>query len=106
RLDGSERPSRLRLGGLLLGFAGVVALVGIDLSHRPGELVGVLAVLGAAVGYALGPMILKRRGLLALDPRATMGASLAVAAVLLAPAAVVTAPSRSPGAGALAAIAV
>jgi drug/metabolite transporter (DMT)-like permease len=106
RLDGAERPGPVRLAGLLVGFGGVVALVGVDLSHRPGELLGVLAVLGAALGYALGPMILKRRGLLALDPRATMGASLAVAAVLLAPAAALTAPARAPSAGALAAIAV
>jgi drug/metabolite transporter (DMT)-like permease len=105
RYDHGERPTAARLSGLLIGFAGVVTLVGFDVSQRPGELPGVLAILGAAAGYAVGPLILKRH-LIALDPRATMGASLAVAAVVLAPLAAITAPARLPSAGALASIAV
>jgi drug/metabolite transporter (DMT)-like permease len=105
RFDHGERPSRKQLVGLLIGFAGVVTLVGVDVSQRPGELPGVLAILGAAAGYATGPLILKRH-LVSLDPRATMGASLAVAAVVLAPLAALTAPARLPSAGALGSIAV
>jgi drug/metabolite transporter (DMT)-like permease len=106
RFREAERPTRMRLAGLLAGFAGVVALVGIDLSQRPGELLGVLALLGAAVGYAFGPLILERGRLLALDARATMGASLALASLLLAPFAAVSAPAQAPSAGAFAAIVV
>ena len=62
----------MRLVGLLIGFAGVIALVGIDVAGRTEELLGALAVLGAALGYAIGPMTL-RRHLADLDPRATMG---------------------------------
>ena len=105
RFDVSERPTAARLLGLIIGFAGVVALVGLDLSHRSGELVGVLAVLTAAAGYAIGPFILKRH-LLDLDPRAAVGASLAVASVLLLPVAITTMPAHVPGAGPLAAVAV
>jgi drug/metabolite transporter (DMT)-like permease len=105
RFDGAERPTRMRMAGLLVGFAGVVTLVGVDVSNRPGELLGVLAVLGAAAGYAVGPLVLERH-LVALDPRATMGASLAVAAVVLAPLAAVTSSARVPSAGALASIVV
>lgn len=105
RLDPGERPTPLRLTGLLLGFAGVVALVGLDVSHGKGELLGALAILLAAGGYALGPFILKRH-LVSLDPRATFGASLAFASLLLAPAAALSLPDRLPGAGALASIAV
>jgi drug/metabolite transporter (DMT)-like permease len=46
---------RGRLAGLLVGFAGVAALVGADV--RGGDWWSVGAVLVAALGYALGPMI-------------------------------------------------
>ena len=72
--------------GMLIGLAGVIALVGIDLSSEPGAVLGAGAVMLAALGYAAGPMIIKRH-LLSFDPRATMAASLTVAAVLLTPAA-------------------
>src|SRR4051812_26562792 len=40
RFDASERVSGRRLVGLLIGLAGVVALVGIDIAGRTGELLG------------------------------------------------------------------
>src|SRR3954469_17721405 len=84
RFDESERVSGRRLTGLLVGLAGVVALVGIDIAGRTDELLGAGAILIAAAGYAAGPMVLNRT-LADADPRATMGASLAIAAVLLTP---------------------
>jgi drug/metabolite transporter (DMT)-like permease len=100
RFDPSERPTARRALGLLVGFAGVVALVGIDVAGSTRELLGTGAVLVAAVGYATGPMILKH-WLAGLDARATMGASLAVATVLLTPLAAITWPAKVPSAGAL-----
>ncbi len=100
RLDPSERPTPLRAFGLLLGFAGVIALVGIDVAGRPGELLGTGAILLAAVGYAIGAMIIKH-GLAGLDPRAGIGAGLAIASVLLAPEAALDLPRHAPSAGAL-----
>jgi drug/metabolite transporter (DMT)-like permease len=105
RYDHSERPTASRAVGLAIGFAGVIALVGIDVAGRGSELVGSAAVLVAAVGYAIGPMIIKHR-LARLDARATMGASLAVAAAILTPLAALTWPARVPTGGALASIAV
>jgi drug/metabolite transporter (DMT)-like permease len=87
RFDPAERATGSRLVGLLVGLAGVVALVGID------------------VGYAAGPMIYKRK-LADVDPRAAMGASLIVAAAVLAPLAAVDPPSSTPSASALAALVV
>jgi drug/metabolite transporter (DMT)-like permease len=95
RFDESERVTGMRLAGLLIGFAGVIALVGIDVAGRTEELLGALAVLGAALGYAIGPMTL-RRHLGDIDPRATMGVSLAMAAVLLTPLTLATLPSEAP----------
>jgi drug/metabolite transporter (DMT)-like permease len=62
------------------------------------------AILVAAVGYAIGPMLIKHR-LAGLDPRAMMGGSLLLAAMILAPFAVVDTPRRTPSAGSLAAVA-
>ena len=103
RFDHSERPTPVRAVGLLIGFAGVVALVGIDVAGSARELVGIAGVLLAALGYAIGPMLVKHR-LAALDPRATMGASLGIVAVLLAPAAALDLPARLPTAGAFASV--
>jgi drug/metabolite transporter (DMT)-like permease len=100
RFDHTERPTRTRMLGMLLGLAGVAALVGIDLGGETSELLGALAVMGAAVGYAIGPMIIKRH-LLEYDARATMAASLTVAAVLLTPAGLLTVPESVPPADAI-----
>ena len=61
RFDHSERPTATRLVGMLIGLAGVTALVGIDVAGSTAELVGALAILLAALGYACGPMIVKRQ---------------------------------------------
>jgi drug/metabolite transporter (DMT)-like permease len=105
RLEPSERVTGRRLLGLLVGFAGVAALVGLDVSGDSGELLGIGAVLVAAVGYATGPLILKRH-LVGLDPVAMMGACLVIAAVLLTPLAVIDLPASAPTAGAFASVVV
>ena len=100
RFDQSERPTPVRAVGLLIGFGGVVALVGIDVAGSSRELLGAGAILLAAVGYAIGPMLIKLR-LGGLDPRATMGGSLAIASVLLVPVVALNPPHTTPSAGAI-----
>jgi drug/metabolite transporter (DMT)-like permease len=104
RFDPSERPTRLRALGLALGFAGVIALVGIDVAGSSAAGLGALAVLVGAVGYAIGPMLVKL-GMDGIDSRAAMGASLVIAAVILTPFAAVDLPRRTPTLGAVAAVA-
>jgi drug/metabolite transporter (DMT)-like permease len=94
-----------RLVGLLIGLAGVVALVGIDVAGKPDELLGAGAVLLAAVGYAIGPMLLKRY-LADLDPRAAMAAALLAASVALTPFALAAPPATMPSAEAVASLVV
>ena len=100
RFDHAERATGTRLVGLVIGLVGVVALVGIEVAGSPDELLGAGMIMLAAVGYAAGPMILKRH-MADLDPRATMGATLAIAAVLLTPAAAIAPPSETPSTEAL-----
>src|SRR5512132_2347838 len=105
RFDHAERATGSRLVGLIVGLVGVVALVGIDVAGRGDELLGAGAILVAAVGYAIGPMLLKRK-LGKLDPRAAMGASLVIAAIALTPLAAVDPPTTVPSAQALVALVV
>ncbi len=92
RFDHAERATGTRLFGLLIGFAGVVALVGLDVAGNGDELLGAGAILLAAVGYAVGPMLLKRH-LGDVDPRALMAGALTVAAIVLTPGALLAPPA-------------
>ena len=105
RFDPGERATGSRLAGLVIGLAGVVALVGIDVAGKSDELVGAAAILFAAFCYAAGPMIFQRK-LAGLDPRAAMGASLALAALFLTPAAAIAPPAATPSGDALLALVV
>src|SRR6202011_3990848 len=89
--------------GLLIGFGGVVTFVGVDVAGRPGELLGTAAILAAGAGYAIGPMVLKLR-LSSLDARAIMTGSLGLAALTLAPLALIDPPHAVPSAGSIASI--
>lgn len=100
RFEPAERVDGRRLTGLLVGLAGVAALVGVHLDSGGGQLLGIGAVLIAATGYAIGPMVL-RRHFADLDEIASMGASMALAALMLAPFAAVSLPAASPSGGAL-----
>jgi drug/metabolite transporter (DMT)-like permease len=95
RFDHEERATGSRLAGLVIGLAGVVVLMGIDVAGEADELLGALAILVAAFGYAVGPMTLKAK-LRELDPRATMGASLLIAAIVLTPFAALAPPKEMP----------
>lgn len=89
--SGQEQFDRRRILGLLVGFAGVAALVGLDI--RLSDLPAVGALMLTAVGYAVGPIIISRR-LSGLPPLGVVTVSLAAAAVLYAPFAVWLWPQR------------
>ncbi len=57
-LTGTDRLGSRRVLGLLIGIAGVAALVGLDLGH--GDLWALLQMAGVVIGYAVGPFILSR----------------------------------------------
>ena len=105
RFDHSERPTLTRFVGMLIGLAGVVALVGIDIGGKGDELLGALAILVVAFLYAIGPMIVKRR-LSDVDPLGPVAASLGIAALLVTPLALVSLPDSTPSADTFASIAV
>lgn len=81
-LTGRERLDARRALGLTVGLGGVVALVGLDIDLSDGWAVG--AALLAALGYAIGPIIINRR-LSGVPPLGVIAASLALAALLYVP---------------------
>jgi drug/metabolite transporter (DMT)-like permease len=95
RFDHGERPTRARFVGMMVGLAGVVALVGIDIGGRGSELVGAAAVLAATFGYACGPLIAKRH-LSADDPLGPVAGALGIASLFLLPLAVAGWPTEMP----------
>ncbi|MEA2365381.1 MAG: hypothetical protein QOI32_893 [Thermoleophilaceae bacterium] len=105
RFDHSERPTPTRLVGMLIGLAGVVALVGIDIGGHGDQLLGALAILFSAFLYAIGPMIVKSR-FSDLDPLGPVAASLAIATLLVTPFALAGVPDSVPSTDTLASVAV
>ena len=75
---GHDRLDTRRLAGLLIGLGGVAALVGLDIHFN--DLLAVLAMVGTAVGYAIGPIIINRK-LADLPPMGVVTGSLLLATV-------------------------
>ena len=104
-VDHEERSQGLRLAGVVVGIAGVVALFGLDLSGSHAAVLGGLAVVVASLGYAIGSFIVKHRFATA-RPLGLVACVMTASALLLLPPAAATLPSEAPGAGPLAAVAV
>jgi drug/metabolite transporter (DMT)-like permease len=79
-----------RLTGLFIGFAGVAALVGIDVAGT--DPLAVAEMLVVALCYATGPLIISRR-LAGLPTLGVITASLALTAVGYAPAGLLSMPA-------------
>jgi drug/metabolite transporter (DMT)-like permease len=103
-VDHEERSQGLRLAGVLIGFAGVGLLLGVDLGGGGSELLGGLAVVAAALGYAIGGLLVKHR-LTGMAPVGMSGLVMTASALLLLPVAVATPPDSFPSLGPIAAVA-
>jgi drug/metabolite transporter (DMT)-like permease len=85
-LTKEEKLSDLKLAGTIAGLAGVAALVGPDLVIEGGANVWAeLAVLGAALSYALAAIFARRMPALALRPIDVAAGQSTAAALMLAP---------------------
>ncbi len=83
RLAGvAERLDARRLAGLAIGFAGVAALVGIDVGDS--DPLAMAEVIVVALCYATGPLIISRR-LRGLPNLAVVAASLVITAAIYTP---------------------
>jgi drug/metabolite transporter (DMT)-like permease len=94
--EGQERASGLSLAGVAIGIGGVALLLGLDSGGGGAALAGGLMIVAASFGYGIGGWVVKRR-VRDVQPVAMVGATAAVAAVLTAPAALLSLPSQFPG---------
>lgn len=93
RFDPTQRASGSRLLGIVVGFAGVTLLVGVQ---RGGEVLAALAIVVTALCYAAGALYGGRR-LAHLPPIGLAFGAMVAATVLIAPAGLVQAPGDTPG---------
>ena len=101
---GADRFGRTGMLGLLIGLAGVAAIVGggeLEASNAT----AVLAIGVVVVGYAVGPAILSRR-LAGVPGVGVMAVSLALCCLLYAPIAVIERPTALPSTDVLVAVAI
>jgi drug/metabolite transporter (DMT)-like permease len=98
-----ERVSRRRIVGLVTGFFGVVALLGLDTLAGPQGWLGAGCILLAGVGYAIGPLIIQRH-LAGVDSLGIVSVSVAIGATVLTIPAVFTAPATYPSALAISSV--
>ena len=89
--------------GLIVGLLGVVLLLGIDTVHGALQWAGVACILLSTLGYAVGSMTVQKY-LTGTDQLGALSASLAIAAIVLLPPAVATAPAHLPSLLALVAV--
>ncbi len=90
---GHDRLDRRRILGLVIGIAGVAALVGLDIDVS--DLGALLAIAVSVIGYAVGPIIIDRK-LTGLPPIGVVTASLLLAAVIYLPFAIWRRPEHYP----------
>jgi drug/metabolite transporter (DMT)-like permease len=102
-VDHEERSQGMRLVGVLIGFAGVGLLLGVDIGGSGSELLGGIAVVAAALGYAVGGMLVKHR-LTGMAPVGMSGLVMTASALLLLPVAIATPPDSFPSLGPIAAV--
>jgi drug/metabolite transporter (DMT)-like permease len=98
-----ERFDARRLFGLLVGFVGVAALVGFNVSARDLGAVGEVGLV--TLGYAIGPMIIARR-LSDVPALGVVAVSLALPAIAYAPLGLTHLPTAVPSLAVLGSVAI
>ncbi len=101
RLDPTQRATGARLAGIGVGFVGVALLVGMQ---SGGQVVGALAVLGAALCYAVSALFAGTRGRSVPTLHLAAG-QLACGMLLIAPIGLLQLPAAAPGVDTLLAVA-
>ncbi len=100
RLDPSQRVTGIRLVGIGVGFVGVALLVGVQ---SGGQVVGALAVLGAALCYSVSVLVAGRRAT-GIPPLHFAAGQVGFGTLLVAPFGLLQLPDEAPEAKAVLAV--
>ena len=104
-LDHTEKPTRRGAVGMAIGLAGVALLVGLETVDTLWEFLGAMAIVGAAISYALSGFVVKG-SYGALPSIVSSSISIGIASVLVLPVALAGLPDHAPGARAVISIVV
>ncbi|BBH71062.1 membrane protein [Actinoplanes sp. OR16] len=96
-LSRTEPLTPIRVTGLVLGFAGVIVLVGLDVSGDRYGLLGAGMVLAAAISYAVATMLVQRKAA-GIPPETLTVGTTVITTVVLLPFALMNLPSGPVGA--------
>ncbi len=96
RFDPSERVTGIRSLGLLIGIVGVAVLLGFDAGGDEQKLLGAAMVLLAALGYAIGALLIKRPTFAALPRLGVVSFMCLASTVVLLPFAALHLPGKIP----------
>jgi drug/metabolite transporter (DMT)-like permease len=99
----SERLDGTGVVGISIGIVGIVLLFGVDLGTGTEAVLGGLGILLAALGYAIGGLVAKRK-LQDVPPIGVAASIMGLSALTLLPALPWTLPSEAPGLGGAAAM--
>ncbi len=102
--DKSERVNGPRLVGLLIGMVGLVVLLGFDVGGDRQMWLGAALILLAALGYAIGALLLKNRPLVELPRIAVAAAECSITTIVLLPLIMSRLPGKVPSMGVLASL--
>jgi drug/metabolite transporter (DMT)-like permease len=94
-LDRRERATGVRVAEIALGFAGVVAVYGLDVGTNRYAMLGALCLTLSSIGYAIGPLYAKSR-IGDVDPLGIVAVLLTVASVATLPLALAAPPHAVP----------
>ena len=101
----AERAGAREIAGLLVGFVGVAALLGIEVVGNPSQLIGALLVLLGCISFACGALLVNVK-LTKVPSQAAVSVGLAGGALLLAFGAAFAGDGNEVGVGAIAAVGV
>ncbi|GIU50947.1 DMT family transporter [Shewanella sp. KT0246] len=80
-----ERPTRLKLFGVVIGFIGVVVMIGMPALEGAESILAQLAVIGAALSYAFAGVYGRRFRTMAVSPVITAAGQVTASSVVLLP---------------------
>ncbi len=96
RFDPGERVTGIRALGLLIGIVGVAVLLGFDAGGDEQKLLGAAMVLLAALGYAIGALLVKHPTFSSMPRLGLVSAMLLNSTIVLLPYAALHLPTKIP----------
>ena len=82
-----------RLGGMVIGFIGVILVVGTEAFRGENQLSSIFIILIAAIGYAIAPMMIRRKAP-ELDGLAINSVAMTIVAILYIPVGIIQFPTQ------------